>query len=183
MSDADIEKVAAATVSSSFSNAGQVCISTQRVFAARTIYADLLDALVKPTQEFSVGNPFDEDVKMGPMIRQADAERVETWIAEAVDQGARVIAGGDRQGTLHTATVIADARPEMLISREELFGPAVAVSAFDDIDDAIAKANDTRFGPVRRHLYAERGLGHAVSRWRSIRATCTSTRRPSGAPT
>ena len=146
MSDADIEKVAAATVASGFANAGQVCISTQRVFAARAIYADLLDALVRPTQEFSVGNPFDEDVKMGPMIRQTDAERVESWIAEAVGQGARVIAGGDRDGTLHTATVVADARPDMLISREELFGPAVAVSAFEDIDDAIAKANDTRFG-------------------------------------
>jgi len=146
MSDADIEKVAAAPVSSGFANAGQVCISTQRVFAARAIYADLLEALVKPAQEFSVGNPFDEDVRMGPMIRQTDAERVESWIAEAVGQGARVIAGGERQGTLHTATVVADARPEMLISREELFGPAVAVSAFDDIDDAIAKANDTRFG-------------------------------------
>ena len=146
MSDADIEKVAAATVASGFANAGQVCISTQRVFAARTIYADLLDALVQPTRAFSAGNPFDEDVRMGPMIRQADAERVESWIAEAVGQGARVIAGGDREGTLHTATVVADARPEMLISREELFGPAVAVSAFEDINDAIAKANDTRFG-------------------------------------
>ena len=146
MSDADIEKVAAATVASGFSNAGQVCISTQRVFAARAIYADLLDALVKPTQEFNAGNPFDEDVKMGPMIRQNDAERVESWIAEAVGQGARVIAGGEREGTLHTATVIADARAEMLISREELFGPAIAVSAFEDIDDAIAKANDSRFG-------------------------------------
>jgi acyl-CoA reductase-like NAD-dependent aldehyde dehydrogenase len=146
MSDADIEKVAAATVASGFSNAGQVCISTQRVFAARAIYADLLDALVRPTQEFNAGNPFDEDVKMGPMIRQADAERVESWIAEAVGQGARVVAGGDREGTLHTATVIADALPDMLISREELFGPAIAVSAFDDIDDAIAKANDSRFG-------------------------------------
>ncbi len=146
MSDADIEKVAAATVASGFSNAGQVCISTQRVFAARAIYADLLDALVQPTQDFNAGNPFDEDVKMGPMIRQTDAERVESWITEAVGQGARVIAGGERQGTLHTATVIADALPDMLISREELFGPAIAVSAFDDIDDAIAKANDSRFG-------------------------------------
>ncbi len=146
MSDADLEKVAAATVAGGFANAGQVCISTQRVFAQRSIYADFLDALVAPTEAFVTGNPTDESIRMGPMIRESDAARVHDWIAEAVDQGARVVAGGDREGTLHAPTVIADATPDMRISREELFGPAVAVSAFDDIDQAIAMANDSRFG-------------------------------------
>ena len=146
MSDADIEKVAAATVSGGFGNAGQVCISTQRVFADRRIYADFLDALVAPTEAFATGNPLDESVKMGPMIRGADAERVGQWIAEAVDGGARIVTGGDHEGTMHAPTVVADATPDMRISREELFGPAVAVSAFNDIDEAIAMANDSRFG-------------------------------------
>ena len=146
MSDADLEKVAAATVAGGFANAGQVCISTQRVFADRSVYADFLDALVAPTEAFVTGNPTDESIRMGPMIRESDAARVHDWIAEAVDQGARVVAGGDREGTLHAPTVIADAKPDMRISREELFGPAVAVSAFDDIDQAIAMANDSRFG-------------------------------------
>jgi acyl-CoA reductase-like NAD-dependent aldehyde dehydrogenase len=146
MSDADLEKVAAATVAGGFANAGQVCISTQRVFADRSIYADFLDALVAPTEAFITGNPTDESIRMGPMIRESDAARVHDWIAEAVDQGARVVAGGDREGTLHAPTVIADAKPDMRISREELFGPAVAVSAFEDIDQAIAMANDSRFG-------------------------------------
>ena len=146
MSDADLEKVAAATVAGGFANAGQVCISTQRVFAERSIYADFLDALVAPTEAFLTGNPMEESSRMGPMIRESDAARVHDWIAEAVDQGARVVAGGDREGTLHAPTVIADAKPDMRISREELFGPAVAVSAFDDIDQAIAMANDSRFG-------------------------------------
>ena len=146
MSDADLEKVAAATVAGGFANAGQVCISTQRVFADRSVYADFLDALVAPTEAFVTGNPMEESNKMGPMIRESDAARVQDWIAEAVDQGARVVAGGDREGTLHAPTVIADAKPDMRISREELFGPAVAVSAFDDIDQAIAMANDSRFG-------------------------------------
>ena len=146
MSDADIEKVAAATVASGFANAGQVCISTQRVFADRNIYADFLDALKAPTAAFLAGNPMDETVKMGPMIRETDAIRVGNWISEAVDQGARIIAGGDRDGTLHAPTVVADVRPDMRMSREELFGPAVAVSSFDNIDDAIAMANDSRFG-------------------------------------
>jgi glyceraldehyde-3-phosphate dehydrogenase (NADP+) len=95
MSDADIEKVAAATVASGFANAGQVCISTQRVFADRNIYADFLDALKAPTAAFLAGNPMDETVKMGPMIRETDAIRVGNWISEAVDQGARIIAGVD----------------------------------------------------------------------------------------
>ena len=146
MSDADLEKVAAATVAGGFANAGQVCISTQRVFADRSIYADFLDALVAPTEAFITGNPLDESIRMGPMIRESDAARVHDWIAEAVDQGARVVAGGDREGTLHAPTVIADAKPDMRISREELFGPAVAVSSFEDIDQAITMANDSRFG-------------------------------------
>ncbi len=146
MSDADIEKVAAATVASGFANAGQVCISTQRVFADRDVYADFLDALVAPTNAFIAGNPLDETIKMGPMIRESDAARVHEWIAEAVGQGARVVAGGDREGTLHAPTVVADVQADMRVSREELFGPAVAVSAFSNIDEAIAMANDSRFG-------------------------------------
>ena len=146
MSDADIEKVAAATVASGFANAGQVCISTQRVFADRDVYADFLDALVAPTEAFIAGNPLDETIKMGPMIRESDAARVHEWIAEAVGQGARVVAGGDREGTLHAPTVVADVQSDMRVSREELFGPAVAVSSFSNIDEAIAMANDSRFG-------------------------------------
>ncbi len=146
MNDADVERVAAATVASGFANAGQVCISTQRVFADRRIYADFLDALVAPTEAFSTGNPLDEAVRMGPMIRASDADRVGQWISEAVQSGARVIAGGDHEGTMHAPTVVADTTADMRVSREELFGPAVAVAAFDDIDDAIAKANDSRFG-------------------------------------
>ena len=146
MSDADLEKVAAATAASGFANAGQVCISTQRVFADRRIYADFLDALVESTQAFAPGNPQDESVRMGPMIRESDATRIGEWIAEAVQQGARIAVGGDYEGTLHAPTVIADAKPDMRVSREELFGPAVAVSSFSDIDEAINMANDSRFG-------------------------------------
>ena len=146
MSDADLEKVAAATAASGFANAGQVCISTQRVLADRSIYADFLDALVAPTQAFAAGNPLDESVRMGPMIRESDANRVGQWIAEAVQEGARIVVGGDHEGTLHAPTVVAHTKPDMRISREELFGPAVVVSQFNDIDEAIAMANDSRFG-------------------------------------
>ena len=146
MPDADLEKVAAATVASGFSNAGQVCISTQRVLADRQVYADFLDTLVAPAQAVATGNPLDESSRMGPMIRESDAVRVGQWIAEAVEGGARIVTGGGRQGAMFAPTVVADVKPEMRICRDELFGPAVAVSQFSGIDEAIAVANDSRFG-------------------------------------
>ena len=83
---------------------------------------------------------------MGPMIRESDAIRVNDWIQDAVSGGARLITGGERQGSMVPATVVADVDPKMRISCDELFGPAVAVTRFDDIDQAIALANDTNYG-------------------------------------
>jgi glyceraldehyde-3-phosphate dehydrogenase (NADP+) len=146
MDDADINKVVKATVATGFANAGQVCISTQRVLADKKIYGDLLDALKPAIEALTVGNQLDEKTKMGPMIREKDAARVEQWIAEAVGQGAKVVTGGKRQGTLHAATLVAEVSPQMRIARDELFGPAVAVSKVADINEAIALANDSVYG-------------------------------------
>ena len=146
MPDADIEKVVAATVSSGFSNAGQVCISAQRIITNREVYADYLDALTEGVKGLNTGNPLEEGVKMGPMVRAQDAVRVNEWIREAVSGGARTLVGGDYEGAVHQATVVADVKPEMRISCDELFGPAVAVTPFSDIDEAIDMANDTNYG-------------------------------------
>ena len=146
MPDADMEKVVAGTVSSGFSNAGQVCISAQRVITSREVYADFLDALTDEVRNISTGNPMDDTVKMGPMVRAQDAVRVHEWIEEAVGGGARTLVGGDFEGAMHVPTVVADVKPEMRISCDELFGPAVAVTPFSDIDEAIAMANDTNYG-------------------------------------
>lgn len=146
MPDADLEKVCQAVVTTGYSNAGQVCISTQRLLALRPIYGDLLEALKPRVQAIRAGNPLDESVRMGPMIREADAARVESWVKQAESAGARVVAGGERQGSLHAATLVADVKPEMRISCEELFGPAVALSSTNTIEEAIALANDTNYG-------------------------------------
>jgi len=127
-------------------NAGQVCISTQRVLVQDRVYGDYLDALSPVVRGISTGNPLDEKVKMGPMIREADAERVSSWIRQAVEGGARVAVGGGREGAMHEPTVVADVSPGMRISCDELFGPAVALTRFDDIEQAIALANDTIYG-------------------------------------
>ncbi len=146
MPDADLEKVAAATAVTGFTNAGQVCISAQRVLVNRGVYGDFIDALTPKVEALATGDPLDETVKMGPMIREPDAVRVSQWVEDAVESGARLVTGGDRVGTMHAPTVVADVDPKMRISCDELFGPAVALTRFDSIDEAIAMANDTNYG-------------------------------------
>ena len=146
MPDADMEKVVKATVSSGFSNAGQVCISAQRIITSRKVYADYLDALTVEVEAINTGDPLDESVAMGPMVRAQDAVRVNEWIKEAVGGGARALTGGEYSGAVHAATVVADVSPEMRVSCDELFGPAVAVTPFSDFDEAIEMANDTNYG-------------------------------------
>ena len=146
MPDADLDKVAQATVASGYSNAGQVCISTQRVLVSRKVYGEFLDLLKPKVEAIKAGNGLEQGVQMGPMIREEDAVRVGDWIKEAVASGARVLTGGDRSGTMYAPTLVADVKPEMRVSCDELFGPAVVATRFDDIDDAIALANDSIYG-------------------------------------
>lgn len=146
MPDADIEKVAELTVLTGYANAGQTCISTQRVLAVNEVYGDLLDALRPKVAALKAGNQFDEGVKVGPMIREKDAERVGEWIEEAVAGGAKLLCGGRRTGSLFEPTLVADVKPQMRISCDELFGPAVAVTRTSSLDEAIALANDSHYG-------------------------------------
>ncbi len=146
MPDADLDLVARATAVSGYANAGQVCISTQRVLVNNRIYSDLLDALRPRVEAITVGDPLAENTQMGPMIREEDAIRVERWIHEAVNGGARLISGGTRAGNLVAPSLVAEVTPGMRLSCEELFGPAVALTRFDTIEEAIALANDSRYG-------------------------------------
>ena len=146
MPDADLEKVAAAVAATGYANAGQVCISTQRVIALKGVYSDLLDAVKTRVAAIRAGDPLEEQTQMGPMIRESDAERVGSWIEEAVGGGARVLTGGGRRGTLFEPTLLADVDPRMRIAQDEIFGPAVAVLPADDVDQAIALANSSRYG-------------------------------------
>ena len=146
MDDADIDKVAEGVISSGFANAGQVCISAQRILVEGRVYGDFIDALTPKVEGLTTGDPLKDETMMGPMIRESDAERVESWISDAVSGGARLVTGGGREGTLHQPTVVADVAPEMRVSCDEIFGPAVALTRVDDIDEAIAMANDTNYG-------------------------------------
>ena len=146
MSDADLEKVANVVSMTGYGNAGQTCISTQRVLAAKKIYSDFLSALKPKVEALATGNQLDEKSKVGPMVKESEAVRVDEWINEAVGSGARLVAGGGRRGAFYMPAVVADVHPDMRISRDELFGPAVAVTPFDTIEEAIALANDSIYG-------------------------------------
>ena len=146
MPDADPNKVAEAVVATGYSNAGQVCISTQRVIAHQGVYEPVLAASKSRVEALTTGDPLNEKTKVGPMIREPEAKRVEQWVKEAVEGGGRIVTGGERRGAIYAPTIVADVKPEMRISCEELFGPVVAFTAFQDVEEALALANNSRFG-------------------------------------
>ncbi len=144
--DADVELAAAAIATGGYTNAGQVCISVQRVVADRRIAGDLLDALVPKVEAIKLGHPGDPDTVLGSLISERDAIRVEAALRDSAQNGARILTGGQRDGSVLTPAVVADVDPHSSLSQEELFGPAVAVTTSDDVDEAIQLANSTRFG-------------------------------------
>src|SRR6184192_2478884 len=107
--------------------AGQSCISVQRVFVQSEIYQDFLSRLVKQVESLKVGDPLDPTVDVGPVIDQGSAERIEQWVNEAVEGGAKLLTGGTREGTVSQPTVLVDTTPDMKVCREEVFGPVITV--------------------------------------------------------
>ena len=144
--DADLEQAASAVASGGFVNAGQVCISVQRVITHVKISADFLDALLPNVEAIRAGDPASVDSMIGTLITAAEAERVVASIKAASAAGARVLTGGHRDGAIVTPAVVVDVDPRSALAQNELFGPAVAVSTADSIEDAIRIANSTTYG-------------------------------------
>lgn len=142
----NLQKAAYATVRGGFSLAGQLCISVQRVFVHKKVYQDFVDLLVEKVKNIRAGDPELEETDMGPVIDEANAKRIEDWIKEAVNAGAMIATGGTRHYTLIQPTVLLEVPANTKIMTKELFGPAVAVNSFKDFDEALEKANSTRYG-------------------------------------
>jgi aldehyde dehydrogenase (NAD+) len=126
--------------------AGQSCISVQRVFAHRDVATVLTDRVAEAAQKLVTGDPTDPATDVGPLIDEQAARRVESWVDEAVASGARLLTGGSREGAAYAPTVLADVPPTAKVAREEVFGPVVVVDTVDSVDEAFARVNDSRFG-------------------------------------
>jgi len=146
LEDADLDKAATAIASAGYSNAGQVCISAQRIVTDRRVQSDFLDALTAKVKGLAAGDPLRDDTAIGPLVRENDARRVADWINEATGEGASLVIGGKRSGAFVEPAILNNVTGRMKVGREELFGPAVAVMPSADFEEAIRIANETPFG-------------------------------------
>jgi len=158
--DADLTKAVKDGVKRAFRNAGQICNSVNRIFVEEAIQDEYLRAFVEETQKLTLGGAFDTPVPdVGPMVNQAGLRRMEEFVQDALQKGGKIMCGGKRpadprlqKGFFFEPTVITNVSPEMKIMMEEPFGPIVAIDTFASVDEAIAKANSTRYGLVS-YLY------------------------------
>jgi acyl-CoA reductase-like NAD-dependent aldehyde dehydrogenase len=131
-----------------FSNyqAGQSCISVQRVLVHADVYDEFVSELVAAVEKLPTGDPTADGVQVGPVINEAAAERIVSWVDEACSAGASLLTGGTREGLTVAPTVLADVPRDSKIGDEEVFGPVLSVAKFADIDEAFALVNDSKYG-------------------------------------
>jgi glyceraldehyde-3-phosphate dehydrogenase (NADP+) len=144
--DADLDLAAKRCASGGFGYAGQTCISVQRILVHHSVADTFTTKLLLQVARLKAGDPTDETTTVGPLIDPVATQRVEGWIEEAVAQGARVLLGGKRLGTVLEATVLTNVKPEMKVSCQEVFGPVVTVSSYRQFSDAIAALNQSDYG-------------------------------------
>jgi acyl-CoA reductase-like NAD-dependent aldehyde dehydrogenase len=144
--ETDVDDAVARIVFGAFYQSGQSCISVQRVMVHRSIYDAFRDRLVAATTKLVAGNPRREETFIGPMISEAEAARLDAWIRDAVARGARVLAGGRRQGAMLEATLLENVPKDADVCAKEAFGPVAVLSSFDDFDAAIEEVNDSMYG-------------------------------------
>jgi glyceraldehyde-3-phosphate dehydrogenase (NADP+) len=129
-----------------YGNAGQSCISVQRILVHHELFDSFLEKFIDISRRTKTGDPFDEQTVVGPMIDEAAARKVEEWIGDAVTQGARVQCGGERTGAMLSPTVLTNISPGMKVCGEEVFAPVVTMEPFADLDEAVRKVNDSPYG-------------------------------------
>jgi glyceraldehyde-3-phosphate dehydrogenase (NADP+) len=144
--DADVEYAAERIAWGGFTNAGQTCISVQRVFVHEQIYDRFTQELVRRVEALKVGDPLDPDVDVGPVIDSGNAERIEEWLDEAKEAGAEVLTGGERENSVWRPTVLAGAPETARVSCDEVFAPLLGLTKFSDVYEAIDAAGRSEFG-------------------------------------
>jgi acyl-CoA reductase-like NAD-dependent aldehyde dehydrogenase len=144
--DVDLASTVARTTQGAFANSGQVCISVQRVFAHRDVAGELVERLKASAEALKIGHPRENSTDVSSLIDEHEAIRVEHWIGQAVDSGAKLVTGGSRKFATVSPAVLVNVPADSHISREEAFGPVVAVYPYDKLSDAVERANNTPYG-------------------------------------
>ncbi len=140
--DADIPDTVALLAKAGFYHAGQVCVSVQRVYAERSIARELAEKIAEAGSNMKVGDPTLADTEIGPLIRHAETDRIDEWVQEAINLGAELFCGGNKiSDSCYPATVLFNPPEDATISQNEIFGPVICIYEYEDIDDAISKAN------------------------------------------
>lgn len=147
--DADLDAAVEGAIASKYRNTGQTCVCTNRMLVQSGVYDAFVQKLSEAVAKMKVGNGLAGDVQQGPLINMAAVEKMEEHIADATAKGAKTVLGGKRHqlgGTFFEPTIMTGVTPEMLVAREETFGPLAPVFKFDSDEEAIRMANDTEFG-------------------------------------
>ncbi len=144
--DADLDVAAQRCATGGFAYAGQTCISVQRILVHESIVEAFTSKLLALVSQLKSGDPFDEATVVGPLINPAATERVESWIKEAVAQGATILAGATRTGSVLDATVLTKVNATMKVSCEEIFGPLVTITPYAKFEQALALLNNSPYG-------------------------------------
>jgi succinate-semialdehyde dehydrogenase/glutarate-semialdehyde dehydrogenase len=162
--DADLDAAVEGAIASKYRNTGQTCVCANRLLVQAGIYDAFAEKMAQAVSKMRVGNGLEEGVVQGPLITPAAVEKVEAQIADALDKGARLLTGGKRHalgGTFFEPTLLADVTPEMIVARQETFGPMAPLFRFETEEQAVEMANDTEFG-LAAYLYS-RDIGRV---WR-----------------
>jgi acyl-CoA reductase-like NAD-dependent aldehyde dehydrogenase len=143
----ELKKIIANCVMGAFSYSGQICIHAQRFFIHKEIFEEFTRQMRKETKNLIVGDPLKQETKLSVMIDEENAIRVEKWVNEAIQQGAKLICGGKRKGSFFEATILTNTKKGMKVYDEEVFGPVICIEKYNGkIEDAVKKINDTKFG-------------------------------------
>jgi acyl-CoA reductase-like NAD-dependent aldehyde dehydrogenase len=166
--DVDLDVATSGALWGAFMNAGQTCLSVERCYVHRSIYEDFLKMMAEKIGKLRVGNGLDSEVEMGPLINERQLRTVEAHVNDAVERGARLLAGGRRLTELgpnfYAPTLLADVTPDMRVIREETFGPVLPVAAFTTESEAIDLANNSEFGLAASVWTRDRKRGEAMAR-------------------
>ncbi|MCM3759908.1 aldehyde dehydrogenase family protein [Alkalihalobacillus oceani] len=144
--DVPLEKVIPRCVEGAFAFAGQVCISLQRLYVHEEIYEEFCQQFIEKARQLKVGDPLDETTDVSAMINSEEAERIESWVKEAVEQGATIGLGGTREDSVFAPTVLLNVTNDMAVSCQEAFAPVVSIVPYKGIDEAIDMVNDSVYG-------------------------------------